>query len=355
MKNQLSLSLAVLAATCTLNAHEYTGARPDGHAPIMVMADHTHAKGEWMTSYRYMFMDMDGMRSGNDSVDPSEVFAANYTVAPADMTMDMHMFGLMYAPTDTVTLMGMTSYQEKEMSHTIFPMAAPLIALNDGSTEFTTRSSGLGDLKLTALIQSHHGEDSRGHFALGVSLPTGSISEKDQIPGPGGRIDRQMPAPMQLGSGTTDLLAGFTFTKQAETRSYGAQVNSVFRLNENSHDYRLGNKLEALGWMAWLVTPSVSLSVTGYAKTEGELSGIQRDVGQAPPFAPSRRTVTTAFGENYGGEQAGVRLGINFLGEEAGSKGHRFAAEIDLPLYRDLNGFQLETDYTFTLGWQKAF
>ena len=78
-------------------------------------------------------------------------------------------------------------------------------------------------------------------------------------------------------------------------------------------------------------------------------------MGQAPPFALSRRTVTSAFGENYGGEQAGLRFGINFLDAEAGSKGHRFAAEIDLPVYRDLNGYQLETDYTFTLGWQKAF
>ena len=241
------------------------------------------------------------------------------------------------------------------MSHTIFPMATPLIDLNNGNTEFTTRSSGLADLKLAALIQALKGEDDRAHFTLGVSLPTGSISKKDKIPGPGGLIDRQLPAPMQLGSGTTDLLAGFTYTKQEESRSWGTQLNSVFRLDENSHDYRLGNKVEALGWMAWQINPSASFSLTAYAKTEGKLHGTQKNVGQAPPFAPTRRTVTTAFGENYGGEQAGLRLGINFLGEEAGSKGHRFAAEIDLPLYRDLNGYQLETDYIFTLGWQKAF
>lgn len=355
MKKILFIPILLLIAGTLAHAHQYTGARPDGHAPIMVMSDHTHGKGEYMLSYRYMFMDMDGMRSGSDSVDPSDVFNANYTVSPTDMTMEMHMLGMMYAPSSTVTLMGMTSLQEKEMSHTIFPMAAPLIALNDGSTEFTTRSSGLGDVKLAALIQTLKREDDRAHFTLGVSLPTGSISKKDEIPGPGGRLKRQMPAPMQLGSGTTDLLTGFTYTKQEETRSFGAQINGTFRIDENSHDYRLGNKVEALGWMAWLINPSASVSVTAYAKSEGELHGLQKNVGQAPPFAPTRRTVTTAFGENYGGEQAGLRLGINFLGEEAGSKGHRFAAEIDVPLYRDLNGYQLETDYTFTIGWQKAF
>ena len=355
MKIHLFLSLILSTAWVSAQTHKHTGARPDGHAPIMVMADHSHGKGDFMASYRFMFMDMDGMRSGTNGVDPSDVFSSNYTVSPTDMTMKMHMLGMMYAPTDTITLMGMTSLQEKEMSHTIFPMAAPLIALNDGSREFTTRSSGLGDLKLSALIQTLKGEDDRAHITLGLSLPTGSISKKDKIPGPGGRIDRQLPAPMQLGSGTTDLLAGFTYTKQEETRSWGTQLNSVIRLDENSHDYRLGNRVEALGWLAWRIIPSASVSMSAYAITEGKLHGTQKNVGQAPPFAPTRRTVTTAFGENYGGEQAGIRLGLNFLGEEAGSNGHRIAAEIDIPIYRDLNGFQLETDYTFTLGWQKAF
>lgn|GEM_PF-6414264 len=36
-------------------------------------------------------------------------------------------------------------------------------------------------------------------------------------------------------------------------------------------------------------------------------------------------------------------------------KGHRLALDLRLPLYRDLNGYQLETDYKFTIGWQKAW
>lgn len=44
----------------------WVGARPDGHAPIGVMGDHTHKTGEWMFSYRYMQMHMDGNRDGTD-------------------------------------------------------------------------------------------------------------------------------------------------------------------------------------------------------------------------------------------------------------------------------------------------
>ncbi len=40
--------------------------RADGHAPIGVMGDHMHHKGEWMLSYRYMHMDMEGNRIGTD-------------------------------------------------------------------------------------------------------------------------------------------------------------------------------------------------------------------------------------------------------------------------------------------------
>ncbi len=355
MKFFSTLIILSSALAATVSAHEFQSSRPDSHAPISVMGDHTHRKGDWMASYRFMVMDMDGMRSGNDSIDPSDVFAANYTVTPTKMSMYMHMFGVMHAPSDKFTLMAMLPYLDTEMDHTIFPMAAPLIALNDGETTFTTRSKGFGDLKLSSLIKLHTGENDRAHLTIGVSVPTGSISEKDKIPGPGGRIDRQLPAPMQLGSGSTDFLSGFTYGKQLETWSYGIQGNSVIRLEDNSHGYQLGDKFEALGWLSWLATPSTSLSVTAYAKTEGELSGIQRDVGLNPPFAPARRTVTTAFGENYGGDQAGLRVGVNFLGKDAGARGHRFALDIDLPLHRDLNGYQLETDMVATLGWQKAW
>jgi len=143
------------------------------------------------------------------------------------------------------------------MSHTIFPMAAPLIALNDGSTQFVTKSSGLGDVKLSSLINLHKGESDRALMALGVNLPTGSISKKDNIPGPGGRLKRQLPAPMQLGSGSYDLFGSFTYNNQRETGSYGFQGSTVIRLEDNSHDYRLGNRLE-YGWasISWEQAPA---------------------------------------------------------------------------------------------------
>ena len=37
------------------------------------------------------------------------------------------------------------------------------------------------------------------------------------------------------------------------------------------------------------------------------------------------------------------------------TKGHRLSFEFGVPLYQNLNGPQMETDYQFIVGWQKGF
>jgi len=114
--------------------------RPDGHAPISVMGDHMHKKGEWMLSYRYMFMDMDGNRDGTRRVSDDAVLA-DYPVTPRKMDMEMHMLGVMYGLTDRVTLMAMMPFARLDMDHRT-RMGA----------RFNTRSTGIGDLKLSGMV-----------------------------------------------------------------------------------------------------------------------------------------------------------------------------------------------------------
>ena len=109
--------------------------RADGHAPIGVMGEHVHKKGGWMLSYRYMHMDMGGSRVGTKDISPLTTvttvpnrFAGQGTppqpgllrIVSLWMTMDMHMFGAMYAPTNDLTVMAMANYTEKEMRHITF-------------------------------------------------------------------------------------------------------------------------------------------------------------------------------------------------------------------------------------------
>jgi hypothetical protein len=230
-----------------------------------------------------------------------------------------------------------------------------------GDDEFTTKSNGLGDIRLSALYRFYLEENCKAHFGIGLSLPTGSIDEKDRTPRPPEKMGdppsfnkNQLPAPMQLGSGTFDLLPSLTYVQQLENWSWGAQASGVIRLeSENDNNYRLGNKFELLSWAGYNLAEWLGLTgglSYGYA---GELNGDQKDVGTTGPMV--RRSVTTAFGDNYGGERIDLILGINLLNPTGDLEGHRLSFDLRLPLWRDLNGYQLESDYTLTFGWQKAF
>lgn len=81
------------------------------------MGDHMHKKGEYMLSYRFSHMQMKGNRIGNNRVGTNfigsglfgmpGVLGGQSRVVPTKMSMQMHMFGAMYAPTDWLTLMAM--------------------------------------------------------------------------------------------------------------------------------------------------------------------------------------------------------------------------------------------------------
>jgi len=101
-----------------------------------------------------------------------------------------------------------------------------------------------------------------------------------------------------------------------------------------------------IGWLAY--EPAYWLSFSSRVKmvSQGSTKGL--DPAIAAP-------VQTANPNNHGGETIEMVFGVNLAGQNGALKGHRLAFEVALPLYRDLNGPQLETDSVFTLGWQKAF
>lgn len=334
--------------------HDHTLAQALG-APMSIMGEHVHEQGEWMLSYRYMFMDMDGMRRGNDGVSSAQVFASPYAVTPERMTMDMSMVGLMYSPTDRFTFMAMFHYKILEMDHLINPGAGPLLAFNGGSNRFTTRSEGFGDVILSGLYEIHGTDCFQLLAGLGVSLPTGSVGEQDFVPGPGGLIPRQLPAAMQLGSGTLDLLPSLTVTQHYEEWMLGAQARGVIRTSDNTHGYRFGNRFNVDLWGAWV--PLRWFSVTagvGYGY-EGSLRGGQAGVATNVPFGAGIPSVTTAQSANYGGQRVEAIMGLNFVIPDGMLRGNRLGIDLRLPMYQNLNGVQLETDYTLTAGWSWAF
>ncbi len=312
------------------SGHDHS--RPDSHAPIGVMGDHLMREGEIMLSYRFMRMDMDGNRSGKDRVSTP---LPGYMVSPLSMTMDMHMLGGMYAPSDKLTLMATLPVTSISMDH----------VRHMGNLNFTTDADGIGDLKLAATYGLFAKPGADFLFNFSVSLPTGSIDERDEIPTMPPQ-NAHLPYPMQLGSGTWDFTPGVTYVQTFSDWSWGTQGNYTFRTGDNDNDYTLGNKFSVTAWVAKKVvnTTSVSfrLNVLDWANIDGADTKLL-----AMPSVPTKDPKLRA------GTRVDVLVGVNFV--PPALKNLRLAAEVGMPVYQKLDGPQLETDLVFTLGGQYTF
>lgn len=334
--------------------------RADAHGPIGVMGDHRHSQGELMLSYRYMRMQMEGNLIGEDSVSPETIVTTvpnrffghpmqppTLRVVPTEMSTDMQMMGAMYGLTDRITLSAMLPYLDKNMDHITFKGPVGTTRLG----RFSTSSSGVGDFSFGSIIGLYDRKTANGeqhlNLLLGLSAPTGSITEMGRILTPmGGTPLVRLPYAMQLGSGTWDLLPGIVYTARSGNLSFGGQYRGTIRLeDENAEGYAWGDKHLVTGWAQYQWAPWVSNSLRLAYQDMGDISGIDPNI-----VGP----VQTANPDFFGGDRLDLLFGVNLIGQSGAICGHRLAAEFGVPVYQRLNGPQLETDYTFTVGWQKT-
>lgn len=312
------------------------------HAPIGVMGDHMHKTGEWMFSYRYMSMSMEGNLQGDNSVAPETIVSSGLPlrVVPIDMTTDMHMLGAMYAPNDQLTLMLMVNYIEKEMDHLTFQGMSGINRLG----VFTTETSGMGDTKIGALYSLRSDDSTNIHLNLSLSIPTGGIDHTDQILTPMNTTPSpRLPYPMQLGSGTYDIQPGITYAGTRDLWDWGSQVKMTIRLDDNDEGYSLGDQTQVTSWGGYRFTRWLtgSLRLT-YTHADG-ISG--RDGSINLP-------VQTSNPDNFGGERIDLGVGITLIGTEGAQKGHRLALEYETTIDQDVNGIQMEMQDMLTIGYQ---
>ena len=147
-----------MKVTAQSHEHHHKSDVSDDHSSIGVMGDHQHKTGGWMVSYRYMNMEMEGNLNDDKSISPEEIVStlaspfsgpANVRVVPVKMNTTMHMLGLMYAPSNEITLMAMFNYVEKEMDHITFQGMMGTNRLG----AFTSESKGIGDTKVSAIYR----------------------------------------------------------------------------------------------------------------------------------------------------------------------------------------------------------
>lgn len=331
-----SLSFASFSAF----ADESYLARPDGHAPIGVMRDHVHKKGEYMLSYRYDYMSMKGNKQNSDSISTQDILGNNgYMMSPSEMDMRMHMVGAMYGVTNNLTTMIMGSFISTKMK-----------MVNSMNNDSTTKEdvSGFGDTSIDAMYNFFKDKSSHAQLNLGISIPTGSIKRNEG----GSRVAYVM----QPGSGSYEFNPGLSYSGFQDSYSYGAQLNGKFRLNTNNSGYKLGDVYNTTFWTAKKMNEAFSLSsrlsYTITEKTDGYDRAIRTEHGSMMSTMPMGPTTNATFS---GGKRLDFLLGANFIVPSGALKGHRLAIEAGTPLYQKVNGIQMKNRYNITLGWQKSF
>ncbi len=326
--------------------------------PAGVMGAHMMNRGQVMVMYTPMFMKMNGSRIGTHRISPEEIVTTipnrfdmmpampgvqppTLRIAPQEMSMEMHMLSAMYGITDTINLMIMSSYVEKRMTMITFQgmSGATRLGLTEGSTE------GIGDTTVALAFKLWQGHGQKLHGSIGVSIPTGSIDEEGRMMMPSGMMMSMRSAyGMQLGTGTYDLVPSLTYVGGSGRLGWGAQGKARIALqDENDEGYRWGNLYEATAWLSYKLTDGLSGTARLAASTQEEIHGADPHIGGM---------FQGTYPEFYGGERIEAFLGLNGLMKLGNGTVARVGFEAGVPLYQNLNGPQLERDWSlaFTAG-----
>lgn len=336
--------LAMLLFLKTVSANDTHLA--DSHGPISVMGEHIHKKNEVMFSYRFKSMKMNKNLNGSKSLNLNEIMnfpnaasdnSGNYMNAPVAMRMNMHMFGVMYAPSNSYTLMLMSGILEKEMIQQRMTMA--------GGSRFSVNSNGISDTRLSSLFRIFENNNRKTHIGVGLSFPTGSIDNRDVMPS---SSKTRLGYGMQNGSGTYQLLTLLNNVNNFKKVKFGQQIHIKQNISgNNSKGYRYGNFIKSSLWSSYRIFNNLSSSIKlSYVRQE---KMIGRDNEMNPRMSP------VFDSNNIGYQKINIGIGLNFINNFLYLKNHRFAIEILLPLFQKYRGIQMADSYETIIGWQYSF
>jgi len=336
------------------------------HPPIAIMGGNFHKKGEFMLSFRFMRMEMKKNQKNGKELSDYQIIShpnpfsmgnmASYlSVVPKKMNMEMGMMGLMYGFSDRVNGMLMLNYTNKQMLlNTYSPVPdLPCIKIYPSPPEcrsllgsFTTSSSGLSHFSSSILIKLREKNKSRWQIEFSLMKSLGEKNKKGEVLSPmNNRMNLILPYSMQLGDKGTRLISGLTYINNSLHWSYGLQAK-INKVIENK-EWNYGDSYLINAWIQKDFFLNTSLSMRYSHFNENKIKG--RDLLILAP-------VQTSNPSNYGGKSSEIGIGLNRL-INVKKKDHSniLALELIFPLEQNLNGLQMQKEWSIQLGYQTSF
>jgi len=363
MKNTFMTGPALTGLALLLSATQaaaYVGlccGKCGGNMPMNIMGGGIPETYEFRFKVSPMFMHMDGLRDGTDSVSSDDLLgdpmAGGYMAVPTEMDMTMLNLTAGYSFSDRFFAGIMMMYRDNEMDMK-FNSQMQMMTGKDG---FTMESEGLGDTMLMTKYRLFADDPlipkRQVSLLFSLSLPTGSIDEKNDNHPQQMRQDELLPYGMQLGSGTVDPNIGLLYQASSSPWWWGVNSSYTARLYDNDRDYRLGDEFRLDGYIMHQFRPDLLVQAQLNGRYQGKIDGEMDEYadgrsGHAMQGNPASPPMTPLWDtDNYGGREIFATLGMQWQPAPF----HILDFTVGLPVYQDLNGPQLETDYRVMLTW----
>ena len=367
MKRSTLLCLLAPLIACALQqpALAYVGlccGKCGGNMPMNIPGGGIPETHEFRFKISPMFMRMDGLRDGTNGVDADDLLGmpvmggqptGKFMAVPTEMDMTMLNVTSGYSFTDDFFAGVMLVWKDNDMDMQFNSMMQGMT----GKDGFTMKSDGIADTMLMGKYRLYTDDPliptSQASLMFGLSIPTGSINQKNNRHPVQARRSEQLPYGMQLGSGTFDPTIGLLYQGSSSPLWWGANTSYTARLYDNKRDYRLGDeaRLDLYGMyqLSYNFLAQVQLNGSYQDDIGGEMDESKSgESGHVMPGNPNSPITTPLWDTDaYGGTQLFTTVGFQWQPAPL----HIVDLNVGLPVYQDLNGPQLETDYRVMLTW----
>ncbi|HEY6482555.1 MAG TPA: hypothetical protein VIY54_03415 [Steroidobacteraceae bacterium] len=293
-------------------------------------------------SLEYDYVDQDQLRSATHAATARQVVdsPSNPALGGGEIekqTINRYLtVGMNYSPSADWNFNLLLPYVMR--THTTYGTQLMPYAPEETATDRVSgaRFSELGDLKLITSFQGLLPTRNLG-VQLGVKLPTGHYGTSvDFASGPG--AGTPLDASLQAGTGSTDLIVGGYYFR-AVSQSFDAFVNGQFQFavmhaeDAPGNDYKPGNQATVSIGLRYVDDPNrileVQLNLSHRDADEGALADRPDTAGTVAYLSPG----------------ATVRVS---------DKLHLYGF-VQVPVYRNLDGYQIAPRWTATVGGSYSF